>query len=106
MQLDMRGGVGYALGNGYIISLYIREDKALSMKIAKWGNSLAVRIPAEVAEKLKLLAGQEVQLRVTGEHKFQVSRDRRREEAIEKLRKLRFTVPDDYKFDRSEIYDR
>lgn len=76
------------------------------MKIAKWGNSLAVRIPAEVAEKLKLSAGQEVQLRVTGEHKFQVSRDRRREEAIEKLRKLRFTVPDDYVFDRDEIYDR
>jgi antitoxin MazE len=76
-----------------------------SMKIAKWGNSLAVRIPAEVAEKLKLSAGQEVQLRVTGEHKFQVSRDRTRQQAIAKLRKLRIVLPDDYVFDRDEIYD-
>jgi antitoxin MazE len=75
------------------------------MKIAKWGNSLAVRIPAEVAEKLKLSAGQEVQLRVTGEHKFQVSRDRTRQQAIAKLRKLRIVLPDDYVFDRDEIYD-
>jgi antitoxin MazE len=75
------------------------------MKIAKWGNSLAVRIPAEVAEKLKLSAGQEVQLRVTGEHKFQVSRDRKRQQAIAKLRKLRIVLPDDYVFDRDEIYD-
>lgn len=76
------------------------------MKLAKWGNSLALRIPADVAEKLKLAPGEEVELRITGEHEFQVSRDRRRERVIEKLRKLRFTVPDDYVFDRAEIYDR
>jgi len=75
------------------------------MKIAKWGNSLAVRIPAEVAEKLKLSAGQEVQLRVTGEHKFQVSRDRTRQQAIAKLRTLRIVLPADSVFDRDEIYD-
>lgn len=76
------------------------------MKLAKWGNSLALRIPADVAEKLKLSPGQEVLLEVVSDHQFQVSRDRRRQEAIEKLRRLRFTVADDYVFDRSEIYDR
>lgn len=81
---------------------YIREGV---VKIAKWGNSLAVRIPAEVAEKLKLSAGQEVQLRVTGVHKFQVSRDRRRQDALKKLRSLRVALPGDYVFDRDEIYD-
>ena len=76
------------------------------MKLAKWGNSLAVRIPAEIAEKLKLSVGEEVEVAVVGENEFQVSRDRRRRQAIERLRRLRFTIPDDYKFDREEIYER
>ncbi len=76
------------------------------MRFAKWGNSLAVRIPADVVAKLRLSPQEEAEIRVTGEHSFEVIRDRRRAQAIEKLRKLRFTVPDDYVFDRSEIYDR
>jgi antitoxin MazE len=76
------------------------------MKLAKWGNSLALRIPADVVAKLNLSPNEEAEIRITGEHSFEVTRDHRRAEAIEKLRKLRFTVPDDYKFDRSEIYDR
>ena len=76
------------------------------MKLAKWGNSLALRIPAEVVEKLKLAPGEEVELRVTGEHEFQVSQDRRREEAIEALRKLRRPLPPGYKFNREELHDR
>lgn len=76
------------------------------MKLSKWGNSLALRIPAEIAEKLKLVPGQEVRLEIFGEDGFQVNRDRRREEALEKLKKLRFTVAEDYKFDRAEIYER
>ena len=76
------------------------------MKLAKWGNSLALRIPAEIAEKLNLSAGEEVELEVVGENQFQVSRDRKRQKAIERLRKLRFTIPADYKFDREAIHER
>jgi antitoxin MazE len=76
------------------------------MRLAKWGNSLALRIPAEVTATMKLEPGDEVQLRIAGEHKFEVVRDRRREEAIKKLRKLRLEVPAGYTFDRNEIYDR
>lgn len=76
------------------------------MKIAKWGNSLALRIPAEVVDRLKLAPGDEVQIDVTGDHQFQVSRDLRRQKAIEQLRKMRVLLPADYKFDRDEIYDR
>ena len=76
------------------------------MKVAKWGNSLAIRVPVEIAEKLKLKTGDEIQIKVTGEHKFEVSRDRRRLDAIEKLKKLRFELPANYKFNRDEIYDR
>jgi antitoxin MazE len=75
------------------------------MKFAKWGNSIAVRIPAEVVAKLGISPNEEVQIKVTGQDSFEVKRDRRREEALAKLRKLRFVLPDDYVFDRDEIYD-
>ena len=76
------------------------------MKFAKWGNSIAVRIPAEVVTKLVISPDEEAQIKVTGEFSFEITRDRSRQNAIEKLRKLRFVVPDDYVFDRNEIYDR
>jgi len=75
------------------------------MKIAKWGNSLAIRIPAEVVEKLGLTPDQEAVVNVTGENSFEVVRDHRRQEAIEAIRRLRVTVPDGFVFDRDEIYD-
>ncbi len=75
------------------------------MKLAKWGNSLALRIPAEVVEQLKLAPGEELEIKVIGDNRFEISRDRRRQQALEELKKLRFTVPDDYVFDRDEIYD-
>jgi len=77
-----------------------------AMKVAKWGNSLAIRVPVEVAEKLKLKLGDEIEIKVTGEHKFEVARDRRRQEALEKVKKLRFELPANYKFSRDELYDR
>lgn len=76
------------------------------MKVAKWGNSIAVRIPSDVVEKLGISPNEEVEIRVTGENSFEVRRDTRRQEAIEKLRSMRFVLPDDYVFDRDEIYDR
>ena len=75
------------------------------MKFAKWGNSIAIRVPAEVVARLGISPDEEAQIKVTGEYSFEVTRDRRREEAIEKLRSMRFKLPDDYVFDRDEIYD-
>ena len=38
--------------------------KSASLKIQRWGNSLAVRIPSEVARSAKLTAGQPVEVSV------------------------------------------
>lgn len=76
------------------------------MKFAKWGNSIAVRIPAKVVAKLGISPNDDADIRVTGEHSFEVTRDRRREDAIEQLRKLQFVLPDDYVFDREELHER
>jgi antitoxin MazE len=76
------------------------------MKFAKWGNSIAVRIPAEVVVKLGISPNEEAQIKVTGENSFEITRDRSRQQAIEKLRKLRFALPNNYVFNRDEIYDK
>jgi antitoxin MazE len=44
------------------------------MQVARWGNSLAIRIPAAVAEALDLRAGDEVQIRLEGAREFALSR--------------------------------
>jgi antitoxin MazE len=72
------------------------------MQVAKWGNSLAVRIPAVVVEALELKEGDQITIHVAGKREFEVGRDRRREEAIEKIRKLRRPLPPGFKFDREE----
>lgn len=72
------------------------------MQVAKWGNSLAVRIPAAVVEALELKEGDQITIHLAGKRDFDVSRDRRREEAIEKIRKLRRPLPPGFKFDREE----
>lgn len=72
------------------------------MRVAKWGNSLAVRLPAAVTEALHLKEGDEIEIHIAGTKQFGVSRDRTRERAIERLRKLRRPFPPDFKFDREE----
>jgi antitoxin MazE len=76
------------------------------MKFAKWGNSIAIRVPAEVVAKLGISPDEEAQIKVTGDYSFEVTRDRRRQDAIEAIRKLARPLPQGYKFNRDEIYDR
>jgi antitoxin MazE len=72
------------------------------MQVSKWGNSLAIRIPRAVVEALKLKAGDEIEITVAGARAFEVSRDRKREDALARLRKLRGLLPAGFKFDRDE----
>jgi antitoxin MazE len=83
--------------------MYIRR---YALKFAKWGNSIAVRIPADVVAKLGISPNDEAQIKVTGKFSFEVRRDLKREEAIEAIRKLARPLPAGYKFNRDEIYDR
>ncbi|MGD0730892.1 MAG: AbrB/MazE/SpoVT family DNA-binding domain-containing protein [Terracidiphilus sp.] len=76
------------------------------MKFAKWGNSLALRVPADLVAELGISPGEEAQIKRTGKHSFEVTRDPRRQEAIEKLRSMRFELPDDYVFNREELHER
>ena len=79
------------------------------MRVAKWGNSLALRLPAELVRELELVEGDEVQLRATGAKTLEVSRDAEREWAIAAMRRIRARsrpLPPDWKFDRDEANER
>jgi antitoxin MazE len=76
------------------------------MRVSKWGNSLAIRLPAAVVDALKLKEGDSVEIRVAGKREFEVSRDRSRQRALENLRKLRRPFPPGFVFDREEANER
>ena len=72
------------------------------MQVSKWGNSLAIRLPAAVVEALKLKEGDEIEVRVVGERDFDVALDRSRERALKRIEALSRELPPDWKFDRDE----
>jgi antitoxin MazE len=72
------------------------------MQVAKWGNSLAVRLPAAVVEALGLEEGDEIDIHVVGDRRFAVARKPGREELLKRLRAFRGRLPADFKFDRDE----
>jgi antitoxin MazE len=72
------------------------------MRVAKWGNSLAVRLPASVVDALELKEGDEIEIDVAGEREFDVSRKPGRDELLKRLHAFRGRLPADFKFDRDE----
>ena len=72
------------------------------MQVAKWGNSLAVRLPAAVVEALKLKAGEDIEIHVVGTRSLEVVRSPGPRDLIARLRKYRGRLPGDFKFDRPE----
>ncbi len=72
------------------------------MQVAKWGNSLAVRLPASVVQALALKEGEEIELHVVGERTLEVARKAQPQELLARLRRLRGRLPADFRFDRIE----
>jgi len=76
------------------------------MQVSKWGNSLAIRLPAAVVEALELKEGDDIEIRVAGSRKLEVSRDESRKRALVNLRKLSRPLPPGFVFDREEAHER
>lgn len=72
------------------------------MQVAKWGNSLAVRIPAAVVEALELKEGDEIEIHVADARKFAVARKPSRDQLLTRLRAFRGRLPADFIFERDE----
>jgi antitoxin MazE len=72
------------------------------MQVARWGNSLAVRLPVAVVEALGLKEGDDVEIHLADSRAFGIARKPRREELLKRLRAFRGRLPADFKFDRDE----
>ena len=76
------------------------------MQVAKWGNSLAIRLPAAIVEALELKEGDDIEIRVAGDRAFDVDRDKNREWALQVLNRIKKPMPAGWKFDRDEANER
>jgi antitoxin MazE len=76
------------------------------VQVAKWGNSLAVRLPAVVVEALALKAGDDVEIRVAGARVFEIKKQPSSRELLARLRRFRGRLPADFSFDRLEANKR
>jgi antitoxin MazE len=76
------------------------------MKVAKWGNSLAVRLPAIVIKTLNLKEGDDIEIHIKSSRELKVARDETRQEALGQIQKLARRMPPGFKFDRTEANGR
>lgn len=76
------------------------------MKVSKWGNSLAVRLPRALVEELDLKPGDLLEVVSAAPNRIVVARDERRSLAIERMRARALSIPEDYVFDREEANSR
>lgn len=72
------------------------------MRVSKWGNSLAIRIPDAVVKALRLKSGDEIEIVIKGDRLLQIGRDRSRARAMARLRALKTPLPKGFRFDREE----
>lgn len=81
------------------------------MQVAKWGNSLAIRLPATLVKELGLQVGDELKLKQAVRQKSQVSElvlDKvlSKRELLAGVRALRAPFPENFVFDREEANSR
>jgi antitoxin MazE len=77
------------------------------MQVSKWGNSLAIRLPAAVVDALGLRDGDDVIAARRGQtERWKSRRLPGARELLARLRKFRGRLPKDFKFDRLEANER
>lgn len=76
------------------------------MQISKWGNSLAVRLPAALVERLGLKEGDDIELYALGRREFGVERALTLDERLELLRRSRGKLQSGFRFNRDESHER
>ena len=75
------------------------------MQVAKWGNSLAVRLPADLVRELGLREGDKIDL-VKGDGTILVRRQPGADEVLQGLRRFRGKLPKDAHIWRDATHER
>jgi antitoxin MazE len=76
------------------------------MQVSKWGNSLAVRLPAAVVDALNLKEGDDIEIHIVGARTFEVMKSPDNRELLARLHKFRGRLPQGFRFDRLEAHER
>ena len=80
------------------------------MQIAKWGNSLGVRLPAHVVKSLKIRPGTECEVVTTDNDGLYIRLSRAPDETtqahLDALKRFRGRMPKDFSFDRDQANER
>ena len=76
------------------------------MQVSKWGNSLAIRLPAVVVDALKLREGDDIEVVIADSRVLRVARKPDRETLLARLRQFRGKLPADFKFERDDANGR
>ena len=72
------------------------------MQVSKWGNSLAIRLPAAVVNALQLREGDDIEVLIAENRVFKVRKKPDNQTILKRLRKFRGKLPADFKFDRDD----
>lgn len=75
------------------------------MQVAKWGNSLAVRLPADLVRELGLREGDQIDL-LKDDGMLKVRRHPRAQEILEGLRRFRGRLPAAERLSRDAAHER
>lgn len=75
------------------------------MQVSKWGNSLAVRLPADLVRRLDLKEGDQIDLAADG-GAMRVHRRPRADEVLEGLRRFRGVLPAAKRLSRDAAHER
>lgn len=77
----------------------------MEVRVSKWGNSLAIRLPAKLAAALGLKEGDRIDVRPAGHEEppvVEIERKLTVDELFERVRNMPNKLPADYKFDRRD----
>ena len=72
------------------------------MQVARWGNSLAVRLPKRLVELLGLRPGDQLDIVAAEGRGIAIVKNERREQALAAIRARHWPLPADYRFDRDD----
>ena len=75
------------------------------MQVARWGNSLAVRLPADLVRELGLKEGDQIDL-LKDDGAVKVRRLPRADEVLEGLRRFRGKLPAADRLSRDDAHER
>jgi antitoxin MazE len=73
------------------------------MQVSRWGNSLAIRLPAAVVQALGLREGDHVTLHSAGNRVLEIEKTPGPKELLARLHRFRGRLPEDFRFDRQQM---